>query len=172
MCNSHFSKLVLHPCHGAWWAIETLHKCVALLTTLGYTVFPFITSQEPKMANFHSGAIIVSVLELIQVQQSLFKACSPSMPWCMMSHWNTSYVCSTSHHIGLHRFAILPSSGTSTLMQKMWVCWNCSMCNSHSSKLVLHPCHGVWWAIETLHKCVGSTSHHIELHRFAILRPQ
>ena len=51
------------------------------------------------------------VVNLIhELQQSLSKACS-SMPWCMLSHWNTSSVCSTSHHIELHRFAILPPSG-------------------------------------------------------------
>ena len=51
-----------------------LHHCFAILPSPGLQL---------QMANFHSDAI-VSVLELIHVQESLLLACS-SMPWCMMS---------------------------------------------------------------------------------------
>ena len=52
-----------------------LHHCFAILPSPGLQL---------QMANFHSDAI-VSVLELIHVQESLLQACPPSMPWCMMS---------------------------------------------------------------------------------------
>ena len=64
--GSHFSNLV-HPHHSVWWAIETLHMCVAILVTNLHIFLPLYPLPVPKLLLSTLMRLCVATLKLVSI---------------------------------------------------------------------------------------------------------